>query len=66
METGINGWLDTSGTIVDEFVNYADVIFDALGGAGVRDWITFNEPFVFCFLGYGNKGLFQNYSENMK
>ena len=58
LETGINGWLDTSGTIVDEFSNYADVVIDALGAAGVRDWITFNEPFVFCFLGYGNKGLF--------
>ena len=46
------GWLDDKGVLVEEYLNYADTVFAALSEVGVRDWITFNEPYVFCFLGY--------------
>lgn len=45
-----NGWLDRS--IVDTFVNYAKVCFDAFGDR-VRHWITFNEAWCISVLGYG-------------
>ena len=65
LEDTLGGWMDTSGELVQEYVNYADTIFEALSEAGVRDWITFNEPYVFCFLGYSNgdhaPGLDKNY-----
>jgi beta-glucosidase len=48
------GW--GSRDVVDRFVDYAQIVFDALGG-DVRDWITHNEPWVIAFLGhaYGTK-----------
>jgi len=38
---------------VDAFVEYADAITRYLGDR-VKNWITFNEPFVSSFLGYKN------------
>ena len=34
------------------YADYADIVFERLGDR-VEDWITFNEPWVFCYLGYG-------------
>lgn len=45
------GWL--SEAVVPDFARYAAVMFRALGGRVVW-WTTFNEPWTFCFLGYGN------------
>jgi beta-glucosidase len=48
------GW--GSRDIVERFVEYAQIVFDALDGT-VDDWITHNEPWVTAFLGhaYGTK-----------
>jgi beta-glucosidase len=43
------GW--ASRDIVERFVEYAQVMFAALGDL-VEDWITHNEPWVSAFLGY--------------
>ena len=37
--------------IVDDYVNYADVVSKALGDR-VKKWITLNEPWVSAFVGY--------------
>jgi len=42
-------WLDAS--VVDAFAEYADFLFRTF--PEVRHWITVNEPWTFCFLGYG-------------
>lgn len=47
----LNGWQNA--TIVDEFVNYANLLFSSFGDRVTR-WITFNEPWVTCVLGHGN------------
>ena len=42
------GWLDeTYEEIVNDFVNYAKVIFSRYGNK-IQHWFTFNEPIVFC------------------
>ncbi len=48
------GW--GSRDVVERFVDYARIMFDALGD-DVGDWITHNEPWVIAFLGhaYGTK-----------
>lgn len=43
------GW--TSRATVDAFVTYADTVARKLGDR-VKNWITFNEPWVSAFLGY--------------
>ncbi len=43
------GWLRRG--IVDDYVEYVDVITGALGDR-VKNWFTFNEPWVFTWLGY--------------
>ncbi|XP_046623558.1 myrosinase 1-like [Neodiprion virginianus] len=45
----MGGW--TNELIVDWFVDYAEVIFEALGDS-VKRWITINEPDSFCVDGY--------------
>ncbi len=37
--------------IIDDFVNYAEIVVRALGDR-VKHWITFNEPWVFTWVGY--------------
>jgi beta-glucosidase len=37
--------------IVDAYVNYVDVVSKALGDR-VNHWMTFNEPWVFTYIGY--------------
>ncbi|KAH9939868.1 beta-glucosidase 1A [Amylocystis lapponica] len=49
------GWLNKE-EIVEDYVNYAKVCFDALGDL-VKNWITHNEPWVISVLGY-QKGVF--------
>ena len=44
-----SGW--SARTTADAFVEYADVVSSALGDR-VRNWITFNEPFVSAIVGY--------------
>ncbi|PPQ75617.1 hypothetical protein CVT24_010985 [Panaeolus cyanescens] len=44
------GWLNRN--IVDDFVKYAEVCFEAFGDL-VKNWITINEPWVVSTLGYG-------------
>ncbi|KAF4563760.1 Beta-glucosidase 1B [Pleurotus pulmonarius] len=45
------GWLDRQ--IVDDFVHYSQVCFDAFGDL-VKHWITLNEPWIISVLGYGH------------
>ncbi|KAI0734805.1 glycoside hydrolase superfamily [Fomitopsis betulina] len=49
------GWLDKE-EVVKDFVNYAKLCFDSYGDL-VKNWITFNEPWVISCLGY-QKGVF--------
>jgi beta-glucosidase len=44
------GWL--SGDVIPDFVNYAKLCFERYGDR-VKHWLTFNEPWVICMLGYG-------------
>ncbi|CAK6448613.1 unnamed protein product [Pipistrellus nathusii] len=46
----VGGWENE--TIVQRFRDYADVLFQRLGGK-VKFWITLNEPFVIALQGYG-------------
>lgn len=46
----IGGW--TNPLIVDYFREYADKLYQHYGSR-VKNWITFNEPSVFCGEGYG-------------
>jgi beta-glucosidase/6-phospho-beta-glucosidase/beta-galactosidase len=45
----IGGW--TNPEIIKYYVFYADLLFKTYGDK-VKTWITFNEPGVFCDLGY--------------
>jgi beta-glucosidase len=45
------GWINSS--IVDYYLAYADAVFDAFN-QDVKLWLTFNEPWTFCQLGYGD------------
>ncbi|XP_022915650.2 myrosinase 1-like [Onthophagus taurus] len=45
----IGGWPNP--VVADLFVDYANVLFEHFGDR-VKDWITFNEPAVFCGGGY--------------
>ncbi|KAG8038226.1 hypothetical protein G9C98_006553 [Cotesia typhae] len=49
----LGGW--TNPLMVDWFVDYAKVVFDAFGDR-VKNWFTFNEPNFYCMFGYD--GLF--------
>jgi beta-glucosidase len=44
-----DGWVRRG--IVDDYVAYVDMVTRALGDR-VKNWITFNEPWVFTWLGY--------------
>lgn len=48
-----DGWVDQTGTVVDAFVNYSNICFNEFGDR-VKYWLTFNEPWCVCLLGYGN------------
>ena len=43
------GWINSS--IVDYFKVYAETVFDNFHDK-VKYWLTFNEPWTFCYLGY--------------
>ncbi len=43
----------TSSQFVDDFVNYATVVFKNFGHRATY-WTTFNEPLSICILGYGS------------
>jgi beta-glucosidase len=45
----VGGW--PARNIVDAFVEYADIVSRALGDR-VKNWTTFNEPWVSAFVGY--------------
>jgi beta-glucosidase len=45
-----DGWLNRE--IINDFCNYAKICFDNFGDR-VKHWITFNEPWCACALGYG-------------
>jgi beta-glucosidase/6-phospho-beta-glucosidase/beta-galactosidase len=49
LEDEYSGWLDKK--IVTDFTNYADICFSYFGDR-VKYWITINEPWTFCYLGY--------------
>lgn len=44
------GWLNRR--IVERFVHYTEIVAKRLGDR-VKNWITINEPWVVCHLGYG-------------
>lgn len=44
------GWPNPD--LADAFADYADAVFGRLGDR-VKHWISFNEPWVFTYLGYG-------------
>ena len=44
------GWLNRR--IVERFVHYTEIVAKRLGNR-VKNWITINEPWVICHLGYG-------------
>ncbi|NXS88978.1 LPH hydrolase, partial [Erpornis zantholeuca] len=46
----LGGWQNES--IIDAFVSYADFCFSTFGGR-VKLWITFHEPWVISYAGYG-------------
>ncbi|KAL3868358.1 hypothetical protein ACJMK2_041172 [Sinanodonta woodiana] len=46
----IGSWANDS--LVGYYNHYADVVFKAYGDK-VKHWITFNEPWVICWMGYG-------------
>ncbi|NXX91071.1 LPH hydrolase, partial [Centropus bengalensis] len=46
----LGGWQNDS--IIDAFVNYADFCFSTFGDR-VKFWITFHEPWVISYAGYG-------------
>lgn len=46
----LGGWQNDS--IIDTFVNYADFCFSTFGDR-VKFWITFHEPWVISYAGYG-------------
>lgn len=46
-----DGW--SSQTCIEWFVHYADCCFQNFGDS-VKNWITFNEPWVVSILGYGH------------
>uniref|UniRef100_H2YY83 beta-glucosidase n=1 Tax=Ciona savignyi TaxID=51511 RepID=H2YY83_CIOSA len=50
-DDSFGGWVGAE--IIDLFVEYADICFKEFGPK-VKRWITFNEPWVFTVLGYGN------------
>ncbi|MEM7104322.1 MAG: GH1 family beta-glucosidase [Bacteroidota bacterium] len=50
LEIEKDGWLNAS--IIEAFTQYADLCFERFGGR-VKNWITFNEPWVVTVLGYG-------------
>ncbi|XP_022090545.1 lactase-phlorizin hydrolase-like [Acanthaster planci] len=50
LQDNYGGWENDS--LVPLFNDYADVCFERLG-AKVKLWITFNEPYVVTWLGYG-------------
>lgn len=43
----------TNPLLVDYFSHYADVLYNNFGDR-VKKWITFNEPFNFCYEGYSS------------
>lgn len=47
LQDSYNGFVDSR--IVDDFVNFADTLFAAFGDR-VKDWMTFNEPWITCAL----------------
>lgn len=47
----LGGWPERA--IIDAFLNYADVVTRRLGDR-VKRWMTFNEPWVSTFKGYGD------------
>ncbi|CAE7229045.1 BGL1A [Symbiodinium natans] len=51
LEDKYSGWL--SREVIDDFEYYASVCFDCFGSE-VKHWITLNEPWCACALGYGS------------
>lgn len=49
LENAYGGWASSS--IVKDFENYADTCFNHFGDR-VRWWITINEPWTYCIMGY--------------
>lgn len=51
LQDRFGGW--ASDQIVPAFANYASMVFQFFSDMGVVHWTTINEPWTFCFLGYG-------------
>ena len=50
LQEEFGGWV--SPEIIPLFVNYANICFEYFDDL-INNWITFNEPYVFCHYGYG-------------
>lgn len=50
----LGGW--TNPIMADYLVDFAKVAFDHFGDR-VKMWLTLNEPFIFCTMGYGKEEL---------
>ncbi|XP_052245872.1 lactase/phlorizin hydrolase-like isoform X2 [Dreissena polymorpha] len=50
LQNTYGGWLNE--TVTEHFKNYAKLCFDRFGDR-VKFWITFNEPWIVAYLGYG-------------
>nr|XP_022342919.1 uncharacterized protein LOC111136393 isoform X1 [Crassostrea virginica] len=57
------GWLNE--TTIEHFVKYANFCFNEYGNQ-VKKWITFNEPWVVSWLGYGGKNMAPGRNEPAK
>ncbi|KAK3091544.1 hypothetical protein FSP39_020649 [Pinctada imbricata] len=51
LQEELGGW--NSSDVIDHYVRYADVLFNNFGDR-VKHWLTFNEPWVICWMGYGS------------
>lgn len=53
LATQWDGWLDTTGQVIQAFTEYATLCFERFGPR-VKTWITMNEPWCSAVLGYGS------------
>jgi beta-glucosidase/6-phospho-beta-glucosidase/beta-galactosidase len=58
LQKDYGGWPNSE--LIQYFVAFADLVFWSFGDR-VKTFVTFNEPNVFCSLGYSNTSFVVNY-----